>query len=338
VSHAYWNQGQAAKADEFAQIVEKSRAELSTYERVFLDYTEALFRGDREANLRTTRQLVAFTPKRQLAKYLNASAANRINYPREAVAVLSQYDPYHPAYQSWSRNYWGVLTTAHHMLENYKRELKEARRGRQQFPDSLLMLAYEVDALAALGRAKELQSLFDESKTLPPMRGYSPGDIMLRAGRELRAHGYREDSVRILNQALQWFESRSEQEKASAGYRYNQARTSYVLGNGPRRRRCSRDSRRMPGRHRLLGIYWRDRGPHGGQRRGGEGFQTARRRSKTLPPWKPTYWRARIAALLGDREGAVNLLRQATKEGFSYSSIHPRRISNPWPTTPLISR
>jgi hypothetical protein len=37
----------------------------------------------------------------------------------------------------------------------------------------------------------------------------------------------------------------------------------------------------------------------------------------------PTYWRARIAALLGDKEAAVNLLRQATKEGNTYSSIHP---------------
>jgi hypothetical protein len=37
----------------------------------------------------------------------------------------------------------------------------------------------------------------------------------------------------------------------------------------------------------------------------------------------PTYWRARIAALIGDKEGAVNLLRQAIKQGYSYSSLHP---------------
>jgi len=37
----------------------------------------------------------------------------------------------------------------------------------------------------------------------------------------------------------------------------------------------------------------------------------------------PTYWRARIAALLGDKEGAVNLLRPAIKQGYAYSSIHP---------------
>lgn len=37
----------------------------------------------------------------------------------------------------------------------------------------------------------------------------------------------------------------------------------------------------------------------------------------------PTFWRARIAALLGDKESAVNLIRRAAKEGYSYSSIHP---------------
>jgi hypothetical protein len=119
VSHAYWNQGQAAKADEFAQIVEKSRAKLSTYERVFLDYSQAMYRGDHEAHLRATRQLVALTPKRPISIYINASAANRNNCPREAVAVLSQYDPYDPVMKDWSRNYWGVLTTAHHILENH---------------------------------------------------------------------------------------------------------------------------------------------------------------------------------------------------------------------------
>ena len=289
-----------------------------------MDYTEALLRGDREANLRTTRQIVAFTPKRSIAIYINASAANRNNYPREAVAVLSQYDPNIPAMKDWSRNYWGVLTTAHHMLENYKRELKDARRGRRQFPDSLLMLAHEVDALAALGRTKELQRLFDESKTLPPMRGYSPGDIMLRAGRELRAHGFKGDSIRVLSEALEWFKSRPEQEKGSVGYRSSRATTLYVLGQ------CAEAKTMFEGLQTDAPDDIAYLGYIGATAARMEDREGAARVSKQLEedqrPYlfgNPTYWRARIAALLGDREGAVNLLRQATKEGFSYSSIHP---------------
>lgn len=323
VSHAYWNQGQAAKADEFAQTVEKSRAELSTYERLFLDLTQSYVRGDVEAQLRIARQMVALS-KRHITIYLNAANANRNNYPREAVAVLSQYDPTNPAMKDWSRNYWGVLTTARHMLGNHKRELKEARRSRKQLPDSLLMLAHEVDALAALGRTKELQRLFEESKTLPPMRGYSPGDIMLRAGRELRAHGFREESVRVLDQALQWYEARPSEEKGSLGNRYSRATTLYVLGQWVKAKTMFEGLQTdAPDDIAYLGYI-------GATAARMEDREGAARASKQLEedhrPYlfgNPTYWRARIAALLGDREAAVNLLRQTTKEGFSYSSIHP---------------
>jgi hypothetical protein len=36
----------------------------------------------------------------------------------------------------------------------------------------------------------------------------------------------------------------------------------------------------------------------------------------------PTYWRARIAALLGDKEGAVNLLQEAIKQGCDYQNLY----------------
>jgi serine/threonine protein kinase/tetratricopeptide (TPR) repeat protein len=324
VSHAYWNQGQAAKADEFAQIVEKSRAELSTYERLFLDYTEALLRGDREANLRTTRQIVALTPKRLISIYINASAANRNNCPREAVAVLSRYDPYDPAMKDWSRNYWGVLTTAHHMLGNHKQELKEARRGRKQLPESLSMLANEVDALAALGRTKDLYKLFEESGTLPPESGYSPGDIMLRAGRELRAHGFKDDSVRVLNQALQWFEARPETERASVGNRYNLARTFYSLGKWDEAKALFEElHNQLTDNINYLGALGVTAARRGERE---EALKISKQLEEDKRPYlfgNPTYWRARIAALLGDKEGAVNLLRQAIKQGYAYSSIHP---------------
>jgi tetratricopeptide (TPR) repeat protein len=57
-----------------------------------------------------------------------------------------------------------------------------------------------------------------------------------------------------------------------------------------------------------------------------EALRTSKELEEDKRPYlygNPTYWRARIAALLGDKEAAVNLLRQATKEGYTYSSIHP---------------
>ena len=36
-----------------------------------------------------------------------------------------------------------------------------------------------------------------------------------------------------------------------------------------------------------------------------------------------TYWRACIAALLGEKEEAMNLLREALAQGVSYTRLHP---------------
>ena len=68
-------------------------------------------------------------------------------------------------------------------------------------PEHLSILYNVARALSAQGETTELQTLFEESKTLPPQSGYSPGIIMAGAARELRAHGFMEDSVRVLGQA-----------------------------------------------------------------------------------------------------------------------------------------
>jgi len=46
---AYHNNNQRAKADELAQKVEESRAELSSGERLWLDWLQGLIRGDSES-------------------------------------------------------------------------------------------------------------------------------------------------------------------------------------------------------------------------------------------------------------------------------------------------
>jgi len=208
------------------------------------------------------------------------------------------------------------------MLGSHKQELKAARRGRKQFPESLRMLYYEAAALAALGRVEDIDRLYEESKSLAPSVPYSPGTVMLRAGRELRAHGFREDSVRVLNQALQWFESRTSPEITSEDNRSDRALTLYILDRLDEAKGLLDGLRAdFPAKVNYLG------GLGTAAARKGE-KEEALRISKELEEDKrpylfggPTYWRARIAALLGDKEGAVSLLRQAIKQGFSYANL-----------------
>ena len=322
-SIAYYNQDQYAKAEELQKNVAKSRADLSTGERLSLDHMQAILLGDSESQLRTARQIVSEHPTWEWI-YENAYVATESNHPREAVDLLTGINPYDEAYRDWSPNYWVVLTWAHHMLGDHKRELKEARRARDQFPERLSMLANEVNALAALGRMKDLQKLFEESTTLPPRGTFSPGSIMLEAGRELRAHGFKEDAVKVLNQALQWYEARPEQEKTTEANRYNQARASYVLGKWAEAKALFHGLHTdVPDNIDYLGHLGVVAVQMGNPE---EALNISKQLEDDKRPYlfgKPTYWRARITALLGDKEGAVNIIRQATKEGYGYDYLHP---------------
>jgi tetratricopeptide (TPR) repeat protein len=319
---ALTNQGQYARAETLAQEVAKSRADLSTGERFFLDMVQAWYRGDSEAALRSARQVVAYHRTWDWV-YQNANEAVFNNYPQEAVDLLRELNPFAEGFKNWSGNYWSVLTSAYHLMGNHEQELKEARRGHKQFPEDVEVLAYQAWPLGALGRTKELQKLFEESAALRPASGYSPGDIMMIAGRELRAHGYKEDAVRVMSQALQWFERRPDHEKASAENRTARAWTLYALG------RWAESIKLFEGLHSdapdsieyfgALGVL----AVRSGNR------EEALKISQHLEegPWpypfgKPTYWRARIAALFGDKEGALDLIRRAIKEGRSYEYFH----------------
>jgi serine/threonine protein kinase/tetratricopeptide (TPR) repeat protein len=317
----YW-QGRYAETEALFQKVEKSRADLSVGERYYFDALVAYINGDNESHLRNARQLLSIQNV-QGFNWHNAWAAWHFNFPQEAIDRLADYNPNDKEFLDWTKNYWNVLTQSHHMLGNFKRELKEARRGRKQFPELLSILSYECRALAALGRTKDLQKLFEESKALPPQSG-SPGSIMLSTGRELRAHGYKEEATRILNQALQWFEARPEQEKTSAGNRYNKAITLYVLGKWDEAKALFEGLHSdVPDNIIYLGYIGAIAAQEGNKE---EALKISKQLEENKKPYShgtPSYWRARIAALLGDKEGAVNLLRQATKQGYYFPSIHP---------------
>lgn len=317
--------GQYSMADELVQKLEKSRPDLSSAECLLLDVQQAWLRGDFETRLRKWRQFcietieTGYNGNSEWAYY-----ALQSNYPQEALDRLAYYDPAYKATPEGAKYYWTMLTIVHHMLGNYKRELKEARRCREQLPELLEILSWEGRALAALGRIKDLQKLFEESKTLPPLSGYSPSGIMLTAGRELRAHGYKEEATRVLNQALQWYESRPEQEKASVVNRYFLGIAFYVLGKWDKAKALFEGLHSdVPDNITYLGYIGAIAAQEGNKE---EALKIAKQLEENKKPYSfghPTYWRARIVALLGDKEGAVSLLRQAIKQGFSYTVLHP---------------
>jgi tetratricopeptide (TPR) repeat protein len=213
------------------------------------------------------------------------------------------------------------------MLGNHSQELKIAIRLRKAYPQLLNSLYLEARALAALGRVKDLQKLIEESKTLPPQTGYSPGSIMFESGRELRAHGHKEAAIQVLNQAVQWFESRPQAEKAMAANRLGLAKTFYALDNWDKAEALFEDLHSELPDDNYVGVDYYGYLGSIAARKGNR--EEALKISQTLKDNKThyllgnhTYWRARIAALLGDKEGAVYLLQEAVNQGHDYTDLY----------------
>jgi tetratricopeptide (TPR) repeat protein len=297
--------------------LDKSRDKIDLAHRHLLDYFGAHVRGDNEEKYNAMCRF--HITKSGKKNYLCASAANSINRPKEAVEICKNLDLESERVSRWV-HVWGYWTTAHHMLGNHKQELKVARRGRKYHPESLRALWYEMRALTALGRIKEVNKLIDESLTLPSQKEM-PVQYMQSAALELRAHGNRQESFKMFDRAFEWLESRNKGPGAGGFYmaeRWKEAQD-----------RAEAAYKKLPNHIIVLGLLGAL-----AARRGDK--QEAHRFSNLLENINRPYlfgdhtlWRARIASLLGEKENAVRLLREALAQGLSYTALHPQMDFEP---------
>src|SRR3989475_678948 len=219
-----------------------------------------------------------------------------------------------------------------HALEPHCRRLAPPAR---RYPPQVLTT--QIRALAALGRAEEVTRRLAASVNLPPSQGWTPADALLLAAVELRAHGHPTEGDTVLAQARDWLATRPPAEVASEPHRYRVALVSYTAGRlDDARREFERlAARRGPGRSDSLaatgisGDGWDQMDYLGylgaiAARQGNR--EQALRVDSALAGVKRPYifgrhavWRARIQALLGEREGAVALLRDAFAQGYPHA-------------------
>jgi class 3 adenylate cyclase/tetratricopeptide (TPR) repeat protein len=331
-AYAYLSRREYVELEFLLRELDKSRDKLIPKYRYSLDYFEARLRGDHEAayNANIQRAIARGQQKNKVRGAALASGANRINRPKEAIEFLKRMDPesgqdfYAKKARIWV-GYWNQLTKAHHMLGNHEQELKEARRGRKYHPKKPRTLLYELRALSALGRIKEVNKLIDESLTLPPHRRRNPGWIMQWAARELRAHGYRQESLQVIEWTIKWFESMTEEESEKRRPRHILGQMLYEAERWEEAQDVYEALHEdFPDRIGYLGrlggiAAWR------GDKE--EALEISSLLEDIDEPYifgSHTWWRARIAAILGEKENAVKLLREALAQGRMYHiHLHP---------------
>jgi DNA-binding SARP family transcriptional activator len=318
LSAAYYFRGQLSKADSITRLLSRSREQLNPADREVLDYVIASLEGDWPAAVRAAQRRIELAPD-PLWTYSLGVATQWVNRPRESADILKGLDPAGPALRGWT-DYWRWLTTPYHMLGDHSRELEEARRARRQYPNRLPTLSYEVRALAALGRLEELNERLDECLALPAQGGWTPGRVMWAAGTELRAHGYHEDATEVSNRAIDWYRSRAQEQAETATYRYGLAQILYEAERWQEARTLIQELvEEFPGSVIYLGYLGVLNARLGNT-------QQALRIDEELrtlnPPYSfgwPSYWRARIAAVRGERDRAVDLLNDAIAKGHFYT-------------------
>ena len=317
---AYLDLGRTADADSAAAVLTARRDRLSDLDRHTLDWVVAMRRGDGTAELDAARRVHELTPGSDLSETMHGRAAERANRPREAVRALAAVDEQGPMGE-WPA-YWRSLTSAHHMVGDHRRELAVAARARERRPH-LFTLVSEVRALAALGRVGQVRDRLEESLALPnDPAGTTPADVMERAALELRAHGHLTAAGAALDAAIRWYRARPADERAGEARRYGLARALYLAS---RTEECETLFGQLAAEKPDDPNYLGYRGVLAAGR--GERQEAERVSAALASLQRPdlrgqhTLWRARIAALLGQKEHAVALLREAMHQGQQYGAF-----------------
>ncbi|MGB7295867.1 MAG: protein kinase [Candidatus Aminicenantales bacterium] len=321
IAVAYWNRGQYEKADSIFRSIQDSRAELSPIDRLTVDRYEALLQGHNEKALQLSREAEKLLPNFYLNKFLVGLYASNINHPREAVETYAWMDSQDPKliFTRPSNSWWfGVLAEAHHMLGEYKKELDVAKQGRKYYPKDLRFPAIEARALAALGRVSEVRKVVEGCLNVDATSG-TPGGVMREAARELYAHGHKDASREFAAMAIEWAEGRPEAERKTEGRQGFYANALYFAGRfdeaGKIYGSLAAEHPENIDYQGYLGTLAARRGERE------EALRISEELGKLERPFllgENLWWQARIASLLGEKERAVALLREAFSQGLEY--------------------
>jgi serine/threonine protein kinase/tetratricopeptide (TPR) repeat protein len=342
IAFCYNGWGEVEKEDEVLSRLNEHRERLTPFEQDILDGYRAAVAGQIPVALARFRHAANIDPKNESNRYLVAVYALFADMPRLALDTLS--DPsravQNPEMRSGLAPYFFTGSAdAYHVLGDYKHELAVADKGIPLYPDVLEVRFGMVRALAGLGRAGDVSKTVDETLGASFVDG-APDSLMLLASLELRAHGNREAALQMASRGVDWLRARPASEQAADRYRpamaaalyaaerwdeaadlYRQLAKEHPLSTGSGGTHGDVTARKVPESSRIgtaieylgsLGTLAARRGDRAEALRISD--ELARIDYRYLHG-AHTYQRSGIAAQLGEKERAVDLLRQAATQG-----------------------
>lgn len=317
------NTGQFAREDSLLRIVARSPSGLNSYHRLWLQYRQALLAGNRKTALRAVRSLAAEAP-RSKATYNLAIEAWEDGHLEEARAALRSLRPDLGPVRDFLP-YWGALANVEHLLGNYREALAVSVRAREAHRDRLWPISWELGALAALGRTDEVMTRARNIEQRPrDDMGLSAGEILREASVELRAHGCAKCAETIGQSALRAYVVSARRGDLTIRDRLGIAATLYGLGRvGEARSAYTALSLELPGDVQVVGQLGCIAASVGDSATARAVIARLQRDRTPYQFGEPAFQAARIAAVLGEDNLALQLLGDALAQGQAYGQwIH----------------
>ncbi|HUF89483.1 MAG TPA: BTAD domain-containing putative transcriptional regulator [Gemmatimonadota bacterium] len=330
VAYSYHKQWGRAYEDSITASLAASRERMPPWDRAMLEYFLARSRGDLSGALVAMRRVVEIVPHSPEWRDLLAKAALDVNRPREAAEAFTGIDLQGEAL---SGNYMTDVN-ALHLLGECDREYEIARRAHARDPHNYFKATGRSGVLICKGRIQEAMSIIEEEmKALPSTTDgrWNRATALAGIAMEMRAHGHPREARQVFERAFAVFDSFPSLKEtnpfvygmllyeagrwAAAGEAF--ARVSPYTGLGPVNvnllgyegliaARLGHEEQARAIASRITALP--DQMEAAGGRRGYYATNGA-------------IYRARIAAVLGEREDAVTILRELLVGGMPWRYI-----------------
>jgi tetratricopeptide (TPR) repeat protein len=319
---------QYAVADTVVRRAERLSDRMTPAERALLDHLKAVIRGDREQALRAAERFSSLIPGSDLSPLLLASVALSVQQPGLARSALARINPDRGLHLV-APMYWTYEATAAAELGDWSRSLTVAREGQRRFPESAALSALAVRALARLGRVREMEQVIAQ---LPAGRDplTAQAELAVKAWAELCASGHRDAAATLMTRYARLLDAaRADTTRAA---RFVRGGVLWRAGRPVE----ARDVFAALARADTGVVRLRDLGQLGiasarlGDREGAA--RAEREIAAANLAWghgAPELFQASIAAALGERDRAVQLLRQGLALGLGLETVGGALMGNP---------
>lgn len=326
----YWTRGEYAEVASLLKKVRPVAGGLPEQGRLWLEFWEAKLRGRSQRALEVNRRLIALVPKSGW-ELQGGYQALRVNRPAEAVKIIEGADTEHGLLAGLFSPL-ELEAEAYHLLADHRAELEVAARESARFPRLRSARLHEIQAFASLGRREAIEERLQNTLAIPTQSGMAPslaprstitsGAIALVASMELRAHGYLDDAHALAQESVDLHRAelklpqssrvRQDLERGLASALYNAGRLDEA------RAAIERISEQHPEDVDTRGMLGTIAARQGHTTEATQIEEQLSRLNGSYLFGRDVLWRARIKALLGQREEAVALLRVMFEQGYGF--------------------